>query len=219
MIGQQLRTFSWLIGFGGLALLAGSWEIASRGRPDQPAIGATPWFVDADPSYSQFVRQRYPASRDAEFLRGVQAGWQWRDPPAAREHFQHAIDAGLKHTEEALYFYVLLLLHQNADAAEIDAAIDQWLENYPHSAQPIIFPYARFQRSDAEAVEAARAALRSVPGVVADSVRVDSGSLTIELRLRGRKVPIAAIHAALRGAGFVFANDQRPESRFQIGLP
>lgn len=208
MIRRWLRPYSWLIGFGGLAVAAGAWEIAARSFRDRPAVETTSNNADAGLTrgYSIFVRELYPGSLDAEFFRGVQAGTEGRDAAVAREHFEHALAAGLKHHEDLFYYEAILLLHDNAPSAEIDAALRRWRIHFPKTQQPLAIPYRSFTARDAAAATvAAQQALKSVPFAVADSLKIDETNSILELRLRGSDIRIETLRGALRTAGFTFA--------------
>ena len=105
-----------IVAYGAAAAL-GLGEYWSRREP-----AAVDWY-DGSESFAELVKQLYPDSADADFMKGVQAGRGWRDTAAARSWFEQAIANGVKHNEDLFYYHAMLLLHENADAADVDAAV------------------------------------------------------------------------------------------------
>lgn len=202
---RALKPFAWLLAFAVPAILAGCWEIySSRNSPDT-GVGQASWYDEAADSYATFIRQFYPGSVDEQFMLGVQAGRDWRDPQRARKHFEQALSAGVKHNEELFYYYVLVLIHLQAEPSEIDAAIHDWRRNYPNSDRRLVISYAFFFGGfGGGEQQAATAALAETTFVKPGSVAVDQQRREISFQLIGSRTDMARVKTALSNAGFLF---------------
>ena len=85
----------------GAALVLGASEYWTRRAP-----ATVDWYDDTD-SFAELVKQLFPDSADANFMKGVQAGRGWRDTAAARDWFEQAIANGVKHNEDLFYYYAM----------------------------------------------------------------------------------------------------------------
>ncbi|MEX2286011.1 MAG: hypothetical protein WD648_02910 [Planctomycetaceae bacterium] len=133
---ERLQQYRFLAIVCGLAILAGAWEfIKSREHSStvNPVKTGAPQVPDVPPDRKVFG-EVFPQTPNAEFDRGMEL-YAAKDYPQAMAHFRKALATGVKTHEDLLWYNVLTLLRLKADEAEIDAAVDNWRHNFPHSGK------------------------------------------------------------------------------------
>ena len=83
--------------------------------------------------YMESYRALFPHQPDAEAFQGFYALNLKGDWQLAREHFERALQTGVKADQNLLYWYAYVLVKLNEDPAKIDAAIANWRKNFPSS--------------------------------------------------------------------------------------
>ena len=87
------------------------------------------------PSF-RLIAEAYPDSPEAELVRGVDAKYLRFDLIEARDHFEQAIETGIKGHALLFYEYALCLHLMGAEQSAIDQAVDAWQRNDPASPLP-----------------------------------------------------------------------------------
>jgi hypothetical protein len=147
---QRLRSHGvLLVVYAGGLVLAGL-ELANPevrvGRIEQPAAYLEPGVNVADVSAALYpdraltlYYQAYQASLCAGRSDGPDSVCGRRGPPRpgeVRALIERSLATGNQSIELALYNYALVLLHEHASDAEVEAAVRQWRLAYPASAHP-----------------------------------------------------------------------------------
>jgi len=133
------RKYRFLVIAYGLAAVAAIWEIGGDIHNDDDA--PTPELLrearQYTMDYSKVLKNLYPESHRANYYRGVTALYD--NPPRleeAFEHFQTAIDTGIKSDEQLSYHYAVTLVLLDKDSEAIEEAVHQWRWNFPRSTSP-----------------------------------------------------------------------------------
>ena len=116
-----------------IALMAGLWEVTSvqRGYPPEhdPELDR-----QATARMADLFGQLYADRMVAYHMKGYHAFREHR-LEEARQHFERALAIDNKDTK-LLYRYAQTLVLLDEDQGEIDAAIEAWRRNFPHSRFP-----------------------------------------------------------------------------------
>ena len=83
--------------------------------------------------YMESYRALYPHQPAAEAFQGFYALNLQEDWQRAREHFERALQSGVKADQNLLYWYAYVLVQLKEDPAKIDAAIANWRKNFSRS--------------------------------------------------------------------------------------
>lgn len=113
------------------AIILGIIEISGRTQ-DRPSNLTDQ--INLSPG-SELILDLYPDSPEADHIRGRQARYYRLDPVEARQHFERAINSGIKSHPRLLYDYAATLYLMEAPDDEVDAAIAAWQKNNPGSGQ------------------------------------------------------------------------------------
>ncbi len=116
------------------------------GRPDEPAVYLEPGTNVADVSAALYPERAlslyyraYQASLCDEV--GAEASSVCRErgpvePGEIRDLLERSLATGNRSIELAMYNYAMVLLQENARAADVDAAIRSWRRAHPGSSRP-----------------------------------------------------------------------------------
>jgi len=109
--------------FGMLLVLAFLWEVYS---PD-PQQDISPV------GYADVVVDLFPEDPKSLFYLGLDAMYAKGDLVKAKEYFEAALDKGDKTNEQLFLAYANCLILLNHPDAKIEAVIQKWKKNFPHS--------------------------------------------------------------------------------------
>ena len=116
------------------------------GRPDQPGVYLEPGTNVAEVSAALYPERAltlyylaYQASLCDEVRAEAPTVCRERgpvEPGEIRDLLERSLATGNRSIELAMYNYAMVLLQENATAAEVDAAIRDWRRAYPGSSRP-----------------------------------------------------------------------------------